>query len=629
MRPRPRQKDLAISLNKTEIEEDWTGWGSDSGSDWGSSGSDSWYYNNWWDGSYNDWDNYQNQVQQYNDNYWAGYSSGTSTPTSMPSASGTSTEGDVKDMNQITEYEKAEAAAQSLANEAMRTLAEARQATATARRDRGFGQQHHQQQRGPCYTCGGPHLQADCPDERWKRFRGKGAMAMTGGPDHWDDIMAFMKGMKGGKVGGHPKGGKSKGKNNNFWQDLEDVMAFVKGGKGKRQHHQPHVSGVNTYALSGMELLTAQDVMNEIANDDDETMMAGLEMFHEAFNNEMAGKESRAPRDGEGMMDTGATACAGPEVAVTKLTTALMRVDPDAKIEILTSESARPYFRFGDGRWGRAKYLVRLRSSRDNYKKVFSCFALPQPNSHQRQPEVPGIPTTATSHVPVLVGMDFLRSVGVITDLVDGYTSYALVPNDIPRYLPRNRKGHFMLDIVSYLTNMDTEEINKLTVEHEPNTTKSPDGRATITINTHEVCDQNTLGVLEVDMMEFHGSEMLVTQHDLHAGETDNSLRRRRETMASLVSRRRSLSAGSSRTRGEAQRQVHGEGQQQEGQAMGASGRGPGDGPGDVHEHSKLAGRPENRRCELQQTSHTTKVMPERTPSHEPRGDTDGGELHA
>ena len=56
--------------------------------------------------------------------------------------------------------------------------------------------------------------------------------------------------------------------------------------------------------------------------------------------------------------------------------------------------------------------------------------------------------------VPVLVGMSHAGSdgVGLILDMSDGYSVNALVPNDTPRVLPKNPKGHFMVDIVEFLT---------------------------------------------------------------------------------------------------------------------------------------------------------------------------------
>ena len=82
-------------------------------------------------------------------------------------------------------------------------------------------------------------------------------MNMMDGYDHWDEIMAFMKGK--GKRGGCGPKGKSKNKNNHFVQQLEDVMAIVKG-KGK---HRPAMSSgnvVNTYAMNTMEMMTVEDM---------------------------------------------------------------------------------------------------------------------------------------------------------------------------------------------------------------------------------------------------------------------------------------------------------------------------------------------------------------------------------
>ena len=161
--------------NKMEIEDDWprTDHGSNAGSDWDTSSTGSWGYSNWaspyWDGNYNDWDNWGGS---YN-NFWAGwgYEDQLQQPAMVP-RNPAELEADAKEAAKVMEYEKAEAAASSMANEAMRTLQEARQQTALARRDRGFGA--HEPQRGPYWNCGGPHLAAECPDDRIRRMKGGG-----------------------------------------------------------------------------------------------------------------------------------------------------------------------------------------------------------------------------------------------------------------------------------------------------------------------------------------------------------------------------------------------------------------------------------------------------------------------
>ena len=58
----------------------------------------------------------------------------------------------------------------------------------------------------------------------------------------------------------------------------------------------------------------------------------------------------------ESLIDTGATATAGGKNAVRDLCKALVTARPDLKIDI--HEQSRPWFRFGDGRWGRALYYT-------------------------------------------------------------------------------------------------------------------------------------------------------------------------------------------------------------------------------------------------------------------------------
>ena len=62
-----------------------------------------------------------------------------------------------------------------------------------------------------------------------------------------------------------------------------------------------------------------------------------------------------------GMVDTGASASAGPQAAVQELLQAVASTDPGVQIQVNTSESARPYFRFGSGAWDRVVCGVWIR----------------------------------------------------------------------------------------------------------------------------------------------------------------------------------------------------------------------------------------------------------------------------
>jgi len=98
-----------------------------------------------------------------------------------------------------------------------------------------------------------------------------------------------------------------------------------------------------------------------------------------------------------GMLDCGATASAGSEQAVQRLVAAVLRADPRAQIKITNEESARPYFRFGSGAWGRALCRCSITSHISGHDRRFSVFVLP---------------TVAGSKVPILVGMDHIETNG-------------------------------------------------------------------------------------------------------------------------------------------------------------------------------------------------------------------------
>ena len=146
------------------------------------------------------------------------------------------------------------------------------------------------------------------------------------------------------------------------------------------------------------------------------------------------------------MLDTGATASAGPEGAVRGLIQALLAKDPGATIKI--DQSRRPYFRFGSGKWGRGEYHVDLQSAASGKPRSFSVYVLPNPSNYQDNEENRSI------LVPVLVGMGFAgdTGTGMVVDLVDGTCVFSLI-DPLQHYtLQQNSKGHYMVDLVEYLT---------------------------------------------------------------------------------------------------------------------------------------------------------------------------------
>ena len=62
------------------------------------------------------------------------------------------------------------------------------------------------------------------------------------------------------------------------------------------------------------------------------------------------------------------------------LISSILEQDKGARINI--DQSARPYFRFGDGRWGRALYRVHLSSDVSGSCRKFALYALPNPQEY-------------------------------------------------------------------------------------------------------------------------------------------------------------------------------------------------------------------------------------------------------
>ena len=239
------------------------------------------------------------------------------------------------------------------------------------------------------------------------------------GKDHFQDYMV-------GKGKGKSVGKGSSGKINMV---LEDFYNFLKGkSKG-------HVGGKGKFKpqVNAYPVMTEFDYYGlQIDEGDGVQMSAAVEPVEQAS------------KQGLGMLDCGATCSAGPEASIKNLLSAIMAQDRQAQITI--DSKKRPKFRFGSGSWGQALYQISIKSSL--ISRSFEAFVLPDPE---------GAHDPNFDHVPVLVGMNFIRGNQLIVDFSDGYTVCALQPHAKPFNLKINPKGHYMLDIPHYLCDGNTQ----------------------------------------------------------------------------------------------------------------------------------------------------------------------------
>ena len=246
-----------------------------------------------------------------------------------------------------------------------------------------------------------------------------------------NELYAFMKGK-----------GKNKGKykNSNYVEDLYYMKGKGYGGgsKGKGKTKSKNKGNVNAYSMD---------------YDDSSGYYYVLDFKDELYDLQAASKAA-APADDlasmvqkptstpRGMLDSGATCSAGPETSIKNLIGSLMQQDKSAKITV--NSKKRPKFRFGSGTWGRALYQVTLESSLS--KLHFCAYALPDPAETNEDW------FNESMLVPVLVGMDFVDSHGLIVDFNDGVAVCANHEDSKPFILPRNTKRHLMVDVVNFLT---------------------------------------------------------------------------------------------------------------------------------------------------------------------------------
>ncbi|CAE6970715.1 unnamed protein product [Symbiodinium natans] len=302
----------------------------------------------------------------------------------------------------VREALQAERAAELMASEAAMTWKRAQRATSELRKDRGFGKGMSAAVVSPggkgntvCFKCGrAGHMARDCTV-----VRGKGKQSFYIGED-WDydyydyDNFAIQKG---------------KGKKGTFGKSH---FGLSKGWKGRgKTPFRSSVPGVNAY---GLEMLGAAD--------------QGLTLD---FNVATRG-DAVSPNCG--LVDSGATASAGPEASVQCLINAVLERDRSATIKV--DQSRRPYFRYGSGSWGRAQFHAEISSSLSGSTKSFGVYALPNPPEYVEK---------------------WFRDDMDDHDFNDGFFINATDKANLSepkseQYLTQTSKGHFAIDIVDYLT---------------------------------------------------------------------------------------------------------------------------------------------------------------------------------
>ncbi|CAE7645969.1 unnamed protein product [Symbiodinium sp. KB8] len=229
---------------------------------------------------------------------------------------------DPENLEKIKEAQQAEKIAEGLAAEAQRTWAEAQRATQALRKDRGFGAMAAQGPGGGCFLCGGSHFARDCPRRQQ---------------------MSFGKGPKGSNRF-------SKGKAKGYMNEMdEDYYANVFKGKSKGKGKKGFLvdPAYAMWSSKGKGKTKNKDSYRPVNAYQSELFVGGLDMVLEA-----ASASSEPVDPNVGMIDCGATASAAPEAVVKGLINAVLAQDRSAQIEM--DQALRPYFRFGNGRWGRA-----------------------------------------------------------------------------------------------------------------------------------------------------------------------------------------------------------------------------------------------------------------------------------
>ena len=283
-----------------------------------------------------------------------------------PEEDGPSDDVFVKLQEEQNEWEEQRKEIEAMLADNDRNLTEARKAVAQAAKDRGWG--GTVQQRAPRSTSTYP-------------YKGKGK-GKPKGKAYLAESANMAKGWSG-------KGPKGKGKG----------LGWQSKGKIKK---------------AGPPWATSYHVSMDFSDDDYEEEILAAETKAQSSQPQLGPEES--------LVDTGATATAGGRDAVQKLCAAIVAARPGTKIDI--NEAARPYFRYGSGKWGRALFRVTL-----TWKDVkMSMYALP------------------SEGVPVLVGMRELASLQAYLGCANG----RCLINGRRVELRKTTKGHLVMNLLQH-----------------------------------------------------------------------------------------------------------------------------------------------------------------------------------
>ena len=270
----------------------------------------------------------------------------------------------------VAQLQEEESGLQAMLADTQRNLAQARQAVATAKRDRGWqGTSSNQSSMGTSRPT------STFMKGKNKGLKGKGFPSLTSSnsPMMWTS-------MKGSRFASQPFS-KGYGKSKNHFSK----------GPGKNHWYQ------DMAYESGMLTLEAPLLDMHMVNE------------HPQGSSTLGLASSKHAEAGgsRGVIDTGATVSAGGQAAVQEMVQSLAKCRPDMQVTII--EGDRPYFRYGSGEWGRALFLVRITFA----DTVFHVYSLPSKN------------------VPVLIGMRELKQLGVVINCANSKGIVAGFPIDL------------------------------------------------------------------------------------------------------------------------------------------------------------------------------------------------------